>query len=253
MINEIKPIVELVDNPTTAKIATEMMPKMAALVGDAVDVSKAAATKLLDEALGTTKISPNLGFTDHGMIGAAMDAPAMQAGLTSPTKIRAALDAPVMMPRDMHSVDLPAEIKTTLNDIELMKGIRIPAPPALVTSELLNEPRFDISTRGISQITFPKDFSVVDKAKSMLAAQHANMIQYDEKAFDAAAGPLKLVTDGTAPMWPIDRITTGMQQRALDGSLAFVNGQKGNSYTDYLRNSIGKYDQLSWLTKRLTD
>ncbi|MBS1957745.1 MAG: hypothetical protein JST89_26405 [Cyanobacteria bacterium SZAS-4] len=156
------------------------------------------------------------------------------------------------MSADIHSLDLSAQVKTALNDIELAKPTRIPKPPKLVTSELFEKAQFDLSHNGISQITFPKDFTPVDKAKAMLAAQHANMIQYDEAAFNAAAGPLKLVNSATAPMWPIDRITRGMQQRALDGSLAFVNGEKGNSYTEYLQKTLGQYDQLSWLTRRFT-
>ncbi len=235
MINEIKPVVELVDNPTTIKLATETMPETVASICTAADVTEAAAAKLADEmleALGVSTKKHSLSILDH--------------------EIAHDPKAPLFMSADMHSLDLSPPVKTTLNEIELAKPTRIPKPPALATSEFLNLPRFDLSPGGVTQITFPKDFTPVDKAKSMLAAQHANMIQYDEAAFNAAAGPLRAVQDGSAPIWPIDRITRGMQQRALDGSIAFVNEQKGNSYTEYLRNTIGKYDQLSWLTRRFT-
>lgn len=132
--------------------------------------------------------------------------------------------------------------------------------PEIVASSAAKVTEFTMTPRGITKVVVPDTVPHTDRFKSLLAAQYANLIHSEKLAI----GVERVETVGSQlnpggpqtyrilrPLFPEERGEKAVQQFALDGSLAFLNKQPGNSYTKYLERYFGDMDHYQRLTKAL--
>ena len=107
----------------------------------------------------------------------------------------------------------------------------------------LNQDKTSISggmDNGVRGLDIAENATDLDMARAIYAAGFTNNVSTDDKAREAArtaaleANPAGK-TIGNHPS------KQAMFQQAVKGSQAYVNGEKGNAYTDYLRSQYGAW------------